>query len=111
MSVEDHAVVDAIGVERHSGKVVLTISDHLDWSSEQEHLHALQEKIDTYLRFIESGELEQAYPDARGRAPVIDLVAQHQPSALAQEFLCRARGALSIAGVELRSRPLDEDEC
>lgn len=106
MSVENTSVVDAIGVECASDKVILTISDHLDWSDERNHLLALQEKINTYLRFIESGEIDETYPGALGRARVIDIVTEHPPSDGAQEFLRKAAAVLRDAGVELRTRVL-----
>lgn len=106
MSVENTNVVDAIGVERDSGKVILTISDHLDWNNEHQHLTVLQDKINTYLRLIESGELDTTYPDARGRARVIDVVTKHEPSSGAREFLRKAGEVLKAAGIELRTRVL-----
>lgn len=108
MSVENSTVVDAIGVERDSGKVILTISDHLDWIGEREHLLALQEKINTYLRFIESGEINDTYPDALGRARVIDVVTKHRPTDVALAFFRKATAVLHAAGVELRTRVLSE---
>lgn len=106
MSVDNAAVVDAIGVESDFGRVILTISDHLDWSDEQDHLFALQEKINTYLRFIESGELEVAYPDARGRVVVIDVVGKCDLTEGASAFFRSATSVLHDAGVELRTRLL-----
>ena len=37
--------------------VVLTITDHLEWDIENEHLLILQDKINAYLGAIEDGEL------------------------------------------------------
>jgi CRP-like cAMP-binding protein len=101
MSVEDKSVVDAIGLERESNNVVLTITDHLEWDGEG-HLLTLQEKINTYLRFIESGELEESYPKAQGRKPVISIVALHHPDEEAEGFLERAREAVEGAGIGFR---------
>jgi hypothetical protein len=67
VSIDNKDVSDAIGVETASGKVVLSISDHFDWSEEDAHLLALQNKINTYLRFIEGGELLTTYPQSAGR--------------------------------------------
>ena len=106
MSVDNPAIVDAIGVESDSRRVILTISDHLDWSDEQEHLFALQEKINTYLRLIESGELEVAYPDARGRVAVIDVVGKYELTEGARAFFRSATSVLRDARVELRTRHL-----
>ena len=75
MSIDQTNVVDAIGVDNATGDVVLTIADHLEWTgSDNEHLLLLQEKLNTYLSFVESGELLEAYPDAKGRTVLIDVV-------------------------------------
>lgn len=56
MSVEDLNTIDCIGIPIETPhEVNLGISDHLEWdASLDEHLYLLQEKINTYLRFIES---------------------------------------------------------
>jgi len=38
MSVEQTEVVDAIGVEKATGDLILTISDHVEWDPGKEHL-------------------------------------------------------------------------
>lgn len=108
MSIEQRDRVDAIGLDPASGKVILTISDHLDWDDEEAHLVALQEKMNAYLRFVESGELRTAYPDAVGRTPVIDVVGRVEPSRLAVQFFDRVRPILNSAGIELRIRGLPQ---
>lgn len=42
MSIEQADVIDAIVVDKETGQVVLTISDHLEWGDD--HLLLLQEK-------------------------------------------------------------------
>jgi hypothetical protein len=37
MSVDQPKIIDFIGVDRVSGEVILTISDHLEWSNSPEH--------------------------------------------------------------------------
>ncbi|MGK3997188.1 DUF6572 domain-containing protein [Sorangium sp. So ce1024] len=108
MSIEQADVVDAIGIEVSSGKVILTIADHLDWEKEQEHLIALQDKINTYIAFIESGELHGAYPDSAGREPVIEIVMRLSPSLAGVAFLNQVRPILESSGIELRSRTLED---
>jgi hypothetical protein len=109
MTIENLETVDAIGAEKKNQEVVLLISDHLDWADPDRHLKLLQEKINTYLRFIESGEMVETYPPARDRAPVIKVVGAH---ALAKEGIAFFEEALPIlraAGVELRFAMLPED--
>ena len=100
MSVEDASVVDLVGVDNRSGTVVLTISDHLEWDA-GEHVLRLQDKLNAYLRFIESGELVQRYPDAKGRTPQIVVVFKHAPDPLGEAFLSRASALVSDAGSRL----------
>jgi len=108
MTVEQTNVVDAIGVERESGKVILTISDHLDWSEEDQHLSVLREKINTYVRFIEAGELKEVFPDSIGRKPVIEVFTKYELSPDASRFLLNATKNLEQRGIELRSRVLPD---
>jgi hypothetical protein len=107
MSVENVEVIDAIGVDRETGEVVLTITDHLDWSTnENEHLMLLQEKINAYLEFILGGELVEAYEDAKGRRPRIDVIHKFPPSSMAVVFFSRVVEVAEASGVAFRYRGL-----
>jgi hypothetical protein len=99
MTVEETTTVDAVGVDPESGDVLLVLSDHLDWESEQEHLTVLQAKLNAYLRFIESGELVQKYPAAAGRHPRIDLVLRVPPTGGAIVLLETVRQTIESAGI------------
>jgi hypothetical protein len=67
VSVEQTDVVDILGIDRETGHVVLTISDHLDWSDTVGHQMILQKKLNRYLAFVESGEILEQYPNAKNR--------------------------------------------
>ena len=108
MSIEQADTVDAIGIETSSGKVILTIADHLSWEEEHDHLLALQNKINTYLAFVESGELHAVYPDSVDREPVIEIVMKLPPSRAGIEFLGRIQPILESSGIGLRSRIFEE---
>ena len=112
MTIESTAVVDFIGVDAETDRVVLTIVDHLEWSHEVEesHLKILQDKINTYLRFIESGELIGAYADAEGRNVEILLLSKHESSESGRSFLRRASEILAGAGIVFRQEMLDGQE-
>ena len=101
MTVEDAGVIDIIGTERPSGDVVLTISDHLDWDLCEQHLLTLQEKINCYLAFIESGEIYDSYPKAHGRGTRIHVAFKHPVIDVAMEFLEKAREVCDSAGIRL----------
>ena len=102
MSIEQTDVVDSIGVGQESGEIILTITDHLDWkSSKQNHLLLLQEKINTYLAFVGSGELTETYPDAEGRVVVINIVGKYSLSDEARQFVDQASSVVSGTGTRL----------
>ncbi len=102
MSIEQTDVVDSIGVQQESGEVFLTITDHLDWQDgNKDHLLLLQEKVNTYLAFVESGELLETYPDAKDRGVVINIVGQYPLSDEARQFVNQASSVVSGAGMKL----------
>jgi transposase len=55
VSVEQTDVVDILGIDRETGHVVLTISDHLDWSDSIGHQTILQKKFNTVNRLLDPG--------------------------------------------------------
>jgi hypothetical protein len=108
MSLEETKVIDSIGVDKATNDVVLTIVDHLSWSNEEHgdhnHLLLLQEKLNTYLSFIEGGELLEKYPDSRGRKILIDVVGKHRLGIQGESFFTRASTIVTNAGFSLRFR-------
>ncbi len=101
MSVEQTKVVDFISTNP-KGEVVLTISDHLGWEAENDHLWLLQEKINSYFAFIESGEIVNKYPDAKGKKVVINIKAMNEPSAEALRFFAKVKEVAVGAGIGLQ---------
>ncbi len=97
MSVDQPGVIDIVSKDK-TGRIVLSISDHLDWENTEEHLRLLQEKINTYLRFLDSGEVYEKYPDARGRPIQIEVVLHHPPSLEARSFLAKVKPIVEGSG-------------
>lgn len=101
MSLENTKVVDAAGLENASNTVVLSILDSWDWEDEQRHLLALQEKLNTYFEFIESGQVYDAYPDAKGRVLRIDVIGRYPITGRARDFFDKAAAVASELNVEV----------
>lgn len=106
MSIDQAQVVDAVGLDPLSGEVVLTISDHLDWSDVENHIVLLQEKLNAYLAFVESGEIVESYPKAIGRKARIDLITKFEIVRDAQATIARMSEILRGAGIEFRTAVL-----
>ena len=98
MTIEDQKTIDLIGIDHESGDVELTVSDHLEWKDSEAHQVALQTKLNTYLAFIEGGELFVKYPKARGRRLVITVVGKYEPDSGGKSFLEKAKAAIEGAG-------------
>ena len=103
MTIEQAEVVDVIHIDKKSEEVVLTIADHLEWTEPaKDHLLLLQDKINAYLRFVESGELYQEYPNARGKRIVICVVGQYPTSESAEKFYNQVTPIIEGAGFNFR---------
>ena len=74
------------------------IADDREWN-DWEHLLALQEKVNNYLAFIESGEIYTARPKARGLTIEISIRCKFAPESEDDfGFLRLARKAIEGAG-------------
>lgn len=105
VSVDNADVIDLVGVDQHTGHAVLTVSDHLAWDSD-EHLLTLQDKLNAYLRFIESGDLVRRYPEAKDRVPQITVVLKYPPSGNGLRFLERVSRVIESGGILFRHETL-----
>jgi hypothetical protein len=107
MSVEQRKVVDFVGIGKADGRAILTISDHLPWLPDNEHLLMLQDKINDYLAFIESGEIYESYPQARGREIEIQVMCKYAPVGEAVHFLELAGETVRGAGFLFSAKTAD----
>ncbi|WP_342599697.1 DUF6572 domain-containing protein [Psychrobacillus sp. FSL H8-0483] len=101
MSIEDKDKIDAIGVNEEEKLVTLAITDHLDWENEYDHLIMLQEKINLYLSFLESGEIYESCPSAKDKKFEIKLFSKYDLTEKAEEFLNVAYAQIVEAGFNL----------
>jgi hypothetical protein len=102
MSVEEPNIVDVISVDKRTGHVILTISDHLDWSDSVRHQTILQAKFNKYLAFVESGEILESYPDAKDRPVMFKAIFKFKPDQDGLRFLGKVEKIIKSAGFELK---------
>jgi len=101
VAVDNSDIVDIVSIGS-DGNVVLTISDHLEWAETESHQLTLQDKLNRYLAFVESGEILESYPKAEGRPIVFSVVTQFDPDPSGLAFLERARTVIENAGFRFR---------
>ena len=97
MTVEQTSGLDIAYIDQETGITHLAISDHLQWDGE--HLLILQEKINCYLSFIESGEIFDTLPFYKDRDVQIDVITKYKPTADALHFFGHVEVILKGAGV------------
>jgi hypothetical protein len=105
MSILDTKVVDIIAVpEWEPDNVILLITDHLEWgdkAEQGEHLLLLQEKINTYIAFIESGEILESYPPSKGKSPIIRINGLYELPEQGEFFIDRVAEIVKEVGIGL----------
>jgi hypothetical protein len=102
MSIDETDKIDLMLTDKEKTRVDLVISDHLDWDEDEgEHLVLLQDKINAYLHFIESGQLVRERPDLAGLPVVIRVSGKHPPSEEAAKFYRLAGKIVGEAGSSL----------
>lgn len=106
MSLDNTTVVDAMGLETGTEHAVLTIADSWEWSDDPAHLLALQAKLNAYFEFIESGQIWEAYPAAKNRQLVIDVITRFPPTISGVLFLEKAKTAAAELNVIVTHRTL-----
>ncbi|WP_119939198.1 DUF6572 domain-containing protein [Neorhizobium sp. NCHU2750] len=103
MAIDQVDQIDFYSIDRISGDLWLTISDHMPWDIDDgNHLVILQDKLNTYLSFIESGEVHSKVPSSNGRRIVIILVGKFPMSSRAESFFQMAAISVARAGFSLR---------
>lgn len=111
MSLEQTNKIDSIGLHRESGDAVLTIADSWAWSDTHGHLLSLQDKVNSYFDFIESGQVWESYPASKGRQLRINVVFRFAPPEVALEFLARVADVASELSVLISHETCLDADC
>lgn len=106
MTLRQTRTVDWLCIEKGSANVVLSLVDEEDWEDERIHLELLEAKLNSYLAFIESGEvydqLAQAGRIVDKATPIrVDIIAKHTIPPQARMFLEYATNMFQGAGFKL----------
>ncbi|HRI72738.1 MAG TPA: hypothetical protein PK156_51230 [Polyangium sp.] len=110
MSIVEKNKIDIVAVNHDSSIVRLVITDHLLWDEFDTHAQMLQDKVNTYLDFIESGQIFRLQDPRVPEAAKIHIVLalQHPPTNAASELFLRISEFLSGLGLTfvVETRPI-----
>jgi len=101
MGLHQPHVIDAASISA-AGCAVLNILDSWDWTDEAQHLGALDDKLRTYLGSIQSGEILESYPPARGRTIEILWITKYPLNPGGIAFRDRALQTCAAQGIEFQ---------
>lgn len=100
MTVEEPTRIDINAFDPKAGRVYLVIADHLGWDKgeEEHHLLCLNDKLQNYLHFLQSGQLEEYKPQWKGFPITIRVAALHPPKGEGIKFYKIAKELVRDAG-------------
>jgi hypothetical protein len=100
-SILDKNKLDIVIPKDDNNFTVLIIADHLDWKETKKHLQLLQDKINLYLSYIESGEIYEKYPESKNLEKKIRVVGQYPLNEEAYKFYDISKKIIRKAGFYL----------
>lgn len=109
MTIEQTNKIDVIAINKMNGKVTLGITDHLIWENSEVHLKTLQEKLNTYLHFVESGQIYTAYPDAKDRSIEITHYTKYPINDTGKAFINQANNFIKDIGITITTIQYDPE--
>jgi hypothetical protein len=59
--------IDIVGFDRKRDRAILSLIETRQWGDDDKTLFDLQEKLNTYIGYVEQGRLVEDYPQLRGK--------------------------------------------
>lgn len=87
MTVIEKDKIDGIGKSKDGKCLVFMIADHLKWIDEFDHLKLLQDKINSYLEYIETKQFRDIYPNEEFKFYHIEICFKYKITDKCKQFL------------------------
>lgn len=94
MTIFDFNQMDIAYIENE--QCILAMTNHLAWSDENTPLvlEAIQDKVNSYLEYIISGQIDENYPEAVEYGKVIKVICQYEPNPTGINFYHKMKAIL-----------------
>jgi hypothetical protein len=76
-AMQRHAEIDRVAFDPKSQTVQLVMIETREWHDHDRMLYDFQEKLNTYIGYVESGKLARDFPDLKGKTVTFRLFASH----------------------------------
>lgn len=97
--VKNPEVIDLVTHDPATDEIIVIMIEDRDWSADPEQPDQLLKKINTYLHFIEDGDLIQHFPQAAGKPVRLQLDCNGPPTGEAQQLIEEAQQVLLSRGI------------
>lgn len=64
-NIEKTDTIDGLAYEQDTSSLILLLTDGMDWSDMNRHLLLLQDKLNTYIWYIDSEQYKEKYPNVK----------------------------------------------
>lgn len=85
--MQKHEQVDVVTMSADGSTIILSLVETRTWDSTGQHLIDLQAKVNAYLDFVETGQLVERYPEAKGKKVLFRLHSVEAPDKRTSEFI------------------------
>lgn len=65
LNIEKTDTIDGLAYEQDTSSLILLLTDGMDWSDMNRHLLLLQDKLNTYIWYIDSEQYKEKYPNVK----------------------------------------------
>lgn len=90
--------IDLVALDEKNEIINLIIMDEDTWEDPRGHIDALQEKVLSYVAFVENGSFYKKYPKAQVMGFMIKAVFLHNPTEEGKQFIQEILEVLSDTG-------------
>ncbi len=101
MAIDNTAVVDAVAYE--GDKLILQLYDHLEFTNEieKDHMFLLQDKLNSYIWYVDSEQYKETYPDANLSVFEIQIKFKYNPSDFCISYIQHVNNKLQVANIKV----------
>jgi len=85
--MQKHQQVDVVSLDPKTDRVVLSMVETRSWGDKGALMPDLQEKMNTYLGYVESGQLVKDYPAMKGKKIAFRLHVAFPPTAREEKLI------------------------
>lgn len=86
-AIQNPEVIDAMGYDPKRDEYVLAMLETREWDGSAERISELQEKLNGYIHFIDSGQFWKMKPDAVGKPVRFELRCLYPPDQGVRRFV------------------------